>query len=115
MSVTAGGEGEDEEGVVVCLGGMFGDAYHVRSTAGGSTDGACITASVTKLPKRSDDSNGNGDDDGKEEKKEEEVEEDDGESRLVELSAFEYKLSSELAHLKIAGESRALQVRVVVV
>lgn len=90
---------DGEEEVVVCLGGMFGDAYLVRSATGNS----CISAYVTKLPKR-------GDGGGKaEEKKEEELQV--GGSQFVELTAFEYKPSSALAKVEIAGESRALQVR----
>jgi len=96
-----GGVGEDD--VVVCLGGMFGDAYLVRSTPGNSTAGGSISASVTKLPKRVDD--------GDDEKKEEDVNVVD--SQFVELSAFEYKTSSALAIVEIAGESRALQVRTI--
>jgi propionyl-CoA carboxylase alpha chain len=96
-----GGVGEDD--VVVCLGGMFGDAYLVRSAPGNSTAGGSISASVTKLPKRVDDG-----DDGK---KEEDVNVVD--SQFVELSAFEYKTSSALAIVEIAGESRALQVRTI--
>jgi propionyl-CoA carboxylase alpha chain len=96
-----GGVGEDD--VVVCLGGMFGDAYLVRSAPGNSTAGGSISASVTKLPKRVDD--------GDDEKKEEDVNVVD--SQFVELSAFEYKTSSALAIVEIAGESRALQVRTI--
>lgn len=73
----------DEE-VVVCLGGIFGDAYLVRSNGDSSND---VTSSVTRL----------GTDD-----------EDDVE--VVNLSALEYEPSDDLAHVKIAGMSRALQV-----
>ena len=73
----------DEE-VVVCLGGIFGDAYLVRSNGDSSND---VISSVTRL----------GTDD-----------EDDVE--VVNLSALEYEASDDLAHVKITGESRALQV-----
>ena len=95
---TATVDREDGEEVVVCLGGMFGDAYLVRSATGNS----CISAYVTKLPKRGD---GGGREDGDTRKDSKIVD-----SQLVELSAFEYKPSSELAKVEIAGESRALQV-----
>jgi len=92
--------GEEGEEVVVCLGGMFGDAYLVRSATGG--DSTCISASVTKLPKRDDD-----DDGGNNDVKEEVTVID---SQLVEVSSVEYKPSSALAKVEIAGECRALQV-----
>jgi len=73
----------DEE-VVVCLGGMFGDAYLVRSNGDSSND---VTSSVTRL--------GTDDEDAVE---------------VVNISALEYEPSDDLAHVKIAGERRALQV-----
>eukprot|EP00579_Thalassiosira_antarctica_P001903 CAMPEP_0201870296 /NCGR_PEP_ID=MMETSP0902-20130614/3447_1 /ASSEMBLY_ACC=CAM_ASM_000551 /TAXON_ID=420261 /ORGANISM="Thalassiosira antarctica, Strain CCMP982" /LENGTH=850 /DNA_ID=CAMNT_0048395887 /DNA_START=152 /DNA_END=2704 /DNA_ORIENTATION=- len=75
-----------EEEVVVCLGGMFGDAYLVRSSVDFS-DGSGVTSSVTKVSATVED-----------------------EVEVVNLSALEYEPSNDLAHVKIAGESRALQV-----
>ena len=37
-----------EEEVVVCLGGMFGDAYLVRSRVD-SSNGSCVTSSVIRI------------------------------------------------------------------
>ena len=84
-----------EEEVVVCLGGMFGDAYLVKSAMGMSNDGTGINCSVTKLSK---------DDDADEPSAA-------GETQLVELSKLEYEPTDDLAQVKVAGESRALQVR----
>ncbi|KAL9180548.1 hypothetical protein ACHAXT_011001 [Thalassiosira profunda] len=83
---------DGEEEVVVCLGGMFGDAYLVKSTRGLSNDGTGINCSVTKLSKDVD------------------ADPDAGDAQLVELSKLEYEPSDDLAHVKVAGESRALQV-----
>jgi propionyl-CoA carboxylase alpha chain len=77
----------DEDEVVVCLGGMFGDAYLVRSEA--STSDGGIVARVTKMSEEG----------GR-----------DGETRLVEMSDLEYEPSSDLAEVTVSGERRALQV-----
>ena len=84
---------------VVCLGGMFGDAYLVRSVK--DDVGGVASSSVTKLPKRN-------------------INHGDAETavghggedivQIVNLSELEYMPSSDLAHVKIEGESRALQV-----
>ena len=75
-----------EEEVVVCLGGMFGDAHLVRSRVD-SSNGSCATSSVTRIST---------------------IVEDDVE--VVNLSALDYEPSNDLAQVKIVGESRALQV-----
>jgi propionyl-CoA carboxylase alpha chain len=81
-----GDNGEDE--VVVCLGGMFGDAYLVRSIVDSGTHGSeSVTSSVTKLSTTHED-----------------------EIEVVNISKFDYEPSNDLAHVKIAGENRALQV-----
>ena len=87
------------EEAVVCLGGMFGDAYLVRSVK--DEVGGVASSSVTKLPKRN-------------------INHGDAETavghggedivQIVNLSELEYMPSSDLAHVKIEGESRALQV-----
>ena len=82
-----------EEEVVVCLGGMFGDAYLVRSSSIGP-DGV-DTYSVTKLAK---------DIVGMEDSSNDEA------AQMVHISALKYEPSSDFAHVQIAGESRALQV-----
>ena len=86
-SLTMSGINND---VVVCLGGMFGDAYLVqsRSTVEGDT-----TSSVSKLSKGVDGDVTSGD-----------------EAQEVNLSALDYQPSSDLAHVTVSGESRALQV-----
>jgi propionyl-CoA carboxylase alpha chain len=93
---SAAPEGEEDEEVVVCLGGMFGDAYLVRSSLVDDYE-KIISSSVAKLPKNSD---GGGND---------EKDEDDA-PQVVNLSQLEYKPSSDLAQVKVAGESRAVQV-----
>ena len=99
------GAGESE--VVVCLGGMFGDAYLVRTEVNVETDGSII-ASVTKFP----DNRG-----GKEVHDENMNAEGESnvvvtdEALIVELSAMEYEIAGNLATVKVAGENRALQVR----
>ncbi|KAL7548441.1 hypothetical protein ACHAWF_011724 [Thalassiosira exigua] len=84
-STTAGEE------VVVCLGGMFGDAYRVSSRAG---EGGDVVCTVVKLSKEED-----GEDIAV-----------SGEVHTVKLSEMEYEPSSDLALVKVAGEGRALQV-----
>ncbi|KAL7539350.1 hypothetical protein ACHAXR_009211 [Thalassiosira sp. AJA248-18] len=82
--------------VVVCLGGMFGDAYLVRSTSTNGFSG--VESFVTKLPKRGE----SGD---------EEVDLDsDNEFQQMDLDALAYAVGSDLAQVNIAGESRAVQV-----
>lgn len=84
----------DEKGVteevVVCLGGMFGDAYLVETKFG--SGGRESIASVLKL---SEDAGG--------EKWEK--------AQSVDLSSLEYDPSSDFAHVVISGQGRSLQVR----
>ena len=90
---------------------MFGDAYPVRPSAGLSSlstvpdGGNVVKASVTKLPKRRV-------------SREADKENDEGLGEdvvdvphCVEISSLEYHPSKVFAHLKIAGDSRVLQVR----
>lgn len=83
------GEKEVTEEVVVCLGGMFGDAYIVETKFG--LGGRENIASVIKLSK---DAGG-------------EMWE---KSQLVDLSSIEYDPSSDFAHVVVSGQSRSLQV-----
>ncbi|KAL3826677.1 hypothetical protein ACHAXA_001200 [Cyclostephanos tholiformis] len=89
---------------------MFGDAYPVRPSAGLSSlstvpdGGNVVKASVTKLPKRRV-------------SREADKENDEGLGEdvvdvphCVEISSLEYHPSKVFAHLKIAGDSRVLQV-----
>jgi propionyl-CoA carboxylase alpha chain len=84
----------DEKGVteevVVCLGGMFGDAYLVETKFG--SGGRESIASVMKL---SEDAGG-------------EMWE---KAQSVDLSSLEYDPSSDFAHVVISGQGRSLQVR----
>ena len=80
------------EEVVVCLGGMFGDAYLVQS----GTSDVGITSSVTKL------ATGGSEDD--------EASDEDSTAHLVNISELEYEPAGDFAQVKVAGESRALQV-----
>ena len=82
--------------VVVCLGGMFGDAYLVRTLKSSSTTSEHNVAAVhvTRLLKHG-------------EKNEAAAA---NQSQSVTMTAFEYHPSSDFAHCKIAGESRVLQV-----
>jgi len=82
---------DEVEEVVVCLGGMFGDAYLVRS----SIDGAGVVSScVTKIQNEED-----------------EIEDDDiDEAQFIDMSELDYEPSSDFANVQIGGESRALQV-----
>jgi hypothetical protein len=81
-----GEEDPKEDEVVVCLGGMFGDAYLVQSKVDLERD-CSITASVTKLQKEDS-------------------------SHVVELCNLDYEPSSDLALVSLAGEDRALQVSI---
>jgi len=86
-----GSDNDEVEEVVVCLGGMFGDAYLVRS----SIDGAGVVSScVTKIQNEED-----------------EIEDDDiDEAQFIDMSELDYEPSSDFANVQIGGESRALQV-----
>jgi len=84
-----------EKEVVVCLGGMFGDAYLVRSSRGLAPETG-VSSIVTKLSKSGDGNTVT--------EEEEEAEE------LVKLSALEYEPSGDLAEVVIEGERRSLQV-----
>lgn len=87
MAMSEGGEEDPKEDeVVVCLGGMFGDAYLVQSKVDLERD-CSITASVTKLQKEDS-------------------------SHVVELCNLDYEPSSDLALVSLAGEDRALQVSI---
>lgn len=89
LALSGSSDSPTDDEVVVCLGGMFGDAYLVQSKIDLERD-CSITASVTKLQK-------------------------DGQhadtSQVVELCNLDYEPSSNLAQVKLAGEDRALQVR----
>lgn len=87
---------EDEE-VVVCMGGIFGDIYRVCSKTHG--DGS-VTANVTKMPK-----NRGSLDAGSE------PEEAEEESHAIDLSSMDYEPADNFAKVVISGENRALQVR----
>jgi len=78
------------DGVIVCLGGMFGDAYLLCHQS--IDDEGVLSSYVTKIQ--------NGDD--------EIVLIDDG--QFIEMSELEYEPSSDFANVQIGGESRALQV-----
>eukprot|EP00956_Cyclotella_meneghiniana_P035102 scaffold111374_cov76-Cyclotella_meneghiniana.AAC.2 len=78
---------DGDEPVVVCLGGMFGDAYLVESKIDLERD-CIVTASVSKLKNEPDDAN---------------------ESLIVELCNLNYEPSNDLAHISLSGEERALQ------
>lgn len=80
------GKNTNEDEVVVCLGGMFGDAYLVQSKIDLKRD-CSITASVTKLQDGCTDA-----------------------SHIVKLCNLDYEPSSDLAQVSIGGEDRALQV-----
>jgi len=82
-------EKEATEEIVVCLGGMFGDAYLVETKFG--LGGRESVSSVTKL---SEDAGG--------EKWEK--------AQTVDLSSIEYEPSSDFAHVVVSGQSRSLQV-----
>ena len=82
-------EKDATEEVVVCLGGMFGDAYLVETKFG--LGGRESIASVTKLSK---DTGG-------------EIWE---KAQSVNLSSIEYEPSSDFAHVVVSGQSRSLQV-----
>ena len=84
------GEKEAKEGVVVCLGGMFGDAYFVETKFG--SDGRETIASVTKLTKDGD------------------IEVGEESAQSVGLSSIEYEPSNDFAHVVVSGQSRSLQV-----
>ena len=92
--VTVVGVGGKDD-VVVCLGGMFGDAYLVRTPKSSSTTSVpnFAAVNVTRLMKHG-------------EKNEAAV----NDSQSISITAFEYDPSSDFAHCKIAGESRVLQV-----
>lgn len=77
--------GEDE--VIVCLGGMFGDAYVVKSKYDSDRDGV-ITASVVKM-NEGDNTVG---------------------SQIVELCNLNYEPADDLAQVSLTGEDRAIQV-----
>eukprot|EP00985_Skeletonema_marinoi_P022072 scaffold13855_cov168-Skeletonema_marinoi.AAC.3 len=81
-------EKEATEEVVVCIGGMFGDAYLVETKFG--SGGRESAASVTKLSK---DAGG-------------EMWE---KAQTVDLSSIEYEPTSDFAHVVISGQSRSLQ------
>lgn len=93
-------DGEIEE-VVVCLGGMFGDAYIVRSEF--DLDGV-IKSSVTELPKNR----------GSIEADSDTIPEDcqraEKETHMVKISSIEYEPSGDFAQVMIGGENRSLQV-----
>ena len=78
---------DGDEPVVVCLGGMFGDAYLVESKIDLERD-CSVTASVSKLKNEPDDAN---------------------ESLILELCNLNYEPSNDLAHISLSGEERALQ------
>eukprot|EP00804_Cyclotella_cryptica_P023042 CCRYP_000298-RD/>CCRYP_000298-RD protein AED:0.06 eAED:0.06 QI:5/1/1/1/0.75/0.6/5/498/883 len=83
-----GGDNAAEDEVVVCLGGMFGDAYLVKSKIDLERD-CSITASVTRLQKEGDAVD---------------------ESHVVELCNLDYELSGDLAQVSVGGKDRALQI-----
>lgn len=83
----SGDENTNEEEVVVCLGGMFGDAYLVKSKIDIERD-CSITASISKLQKEGDDSDA---------------------TLVVELCDLDYDPSHDMAQVSLAGEDRALQ------
>lgn len=82
-------EKEATEEVVVCLGGMFGEAYLVETKF--DLNGRESVSSVSKL---SIDAGG-------------EMWE---KSQTVDLSSIEYEPSSDFAHVVVSGQSRSLQV-----
>ena len=94
LGSTAIGVGGEED-VVVCLGGMFGDAYLVSSSSTTTIDSDKhdITATVTRL--------------SKEDNVDKEVM---AHPQSVAVSALEYDPSSDFAYCRVAGESRVLQV-----
>ncbi|KAL7516922.1 hypothetical protein ACHAWX_001893 [Stephanocyclus meneghinianus] len=82
------GENANQDEVVVCLGGMFGDAYLVQSKI--NLEGDCtITACVSKLYHEGDGTD---------------------ESHVVELCNLDYEPSGELAQVSVGGTDRALQI-----
>ena len=93
LALSGNTDSSNEDEVVVCLGGMFGDAYLIQSKVDLERD-CSITASVTKLQKEGD--------------------EDDA-SHVVELCNLDYDPSSDLAQVLLAGEDRALQVSSILV
>lgn len=93
LALSGNTDSSNEDEVVVCLGGMFGDAYLIQSKVDLERD-CSITASVTKLQKEGD--------------------EDDA-SHVVELCNLDYDPSSDLAQVLLAGEDRALQVSCILV
>lgn len=82
-------EKEATEEVVVCLGGMFGEAYLVETKF--DMDGRESVSSVSKLSR---DAGG-------------EMWE---KAQTVDLSSIEYEPSSDFAHVVVSGQSRSLQV-----
>jgi propionyl-CoA carboxylase alpha chain len=82
------GEKAHEDEVVVCLGGMFGDAYLVQSKIDLERD-CSTTAYVTKLYQEGDRTD---------------------ESHVVELCNLDYEPSGDLAQVSVGGKDRALQV-----
>ena len=91
------------EEAVVCLGGMFGDAYLVQSVK--DDVGGVASSSVTKLPKRNINHDNEENDVGQRGGND-----DEDNMQIVNLSELEYMPSSDLARAKIEEESRALQV-----
>ena len=89
---TAGGGGEED--IVVCLGGMFGDAYLVSTLWTVHDGNRDVTASVTVLRSEMN--------------VDEEVVAHPPQS--VTVTALEYEPLRDFAHCKIAGMSRVLQV-----
>ena len=90
MTLTGNCCSSKEDEVVVCLGGMFGDSYLVKSKIDLERD-CSITSSVTKLQKTEDD--------------------DVDEVHVIELCNLDCEPSADLAQVSLAGEDRALQVR----
>lgn len=82
------GENANEDEVVVCLGGMFGDAYLVKSKIDLEKD-CSITASVSKLQKEGDGTDA---------------------TLVVDFCNLDYDPSGDMAQVSLAGENRALQV-----
>jgi len=93
LTGSGGGEGTDE--AIVCLGGMFGDAYLVQSRIDLERD-CSITASVTKLPCA--DSGERSENDGSKA------------AQAVVLCKVDHDPADDLALVSLPGEERALQV-----
>jgi len=87
---------EEEEEVVVCMGGIFGDIYRVSSK---THDDGSVTANVTKMPKNSGSLDAGS-----------EPEEAEEESHAIALSSMDYEPADNFAKVVISGEIRALQV-----